>query len=1093
MKKKLSLLMAIMMIFGSISNIQAPVFAASTPVYSGFVLNSSMSGGIVPVVGPDGKIYVSDYNSGKIYKMDIDGSNKIDFKTGLNQPIGLAFDGSGNLIVAEHAGSKIGKLDTSANYTSIKNSGMGLLTGTAIDSNGKIFTVDYSNGRVYKMDADGSNFTTFATGFTTSSIIGLCIDGSDNLYVSDRSNNKISKITSAGTVSTFATVTSPTWVSMGEDGYLYASSGSKNIIKLDLSANVIDTITTGTLSAWGTYISSEGYILFATLGSSLHRIVGKADTTTTTKVVVSMNKEITGSVADPTAFSFTGIASNPQVTSAIVSGSSIELTLNAAIAYTDTAIKVNYSKSGTNNLVVYGSAVEFGNFTGMPVANNVKKVNSITSISPITVAYGTSMSAISLPTTATLVLSDSTTSSAAVTWDGGTPTFDGNTSGTYSFSGTVELSSNVTNPSNLKATVSVIVQAPAALPSISSVATISTITVANGTALNAVGLPSSVIVTLSDTTTGAAITWDSGTPTYNGNVAGTYSFSGSLTVGAGITNTGNLTASVDVIVQAPSALPTISSVATLSNITVANGTALNAVGLPSSVIVTLSDTTTTGAAITWNNGTPTYNGNVAGTYSFSGTLTVGAGITNTSNLAASVDVIVQAVSTTEKESNSSSPSSTPNQPTTNRGADVIVNGIKASAGQENAIVVGGRLAKELVVDAKTVDSMIDQALKILAESTGNITPASNMVRIPVTTTSNDVITIKLTGDIVKRLDDNKFSINIETSKGNFILPAKEMKIAEIAKNFNLATDLQKIVVDVQINVSIPAVSEMFNNVIKANGNMTVVSQPLEFKITATSSETKESIEISKFTTYVEREVLLPANTDTTKITTGVLIEPNGMLRHIPTRVFTVDNNQYANIQSLTNSDYSVIYNPIEVASVKGHWAQTAVNDLASRMIIDEPEKFEPNMKITRGDFATMLTKALGIYRTDGPAIKFSDVMKTDKNAVGIAFASEYNLISGYADGSFKPDQQISRQEAMVILAKAMKLADISTNENATLSNFADTSMIAAWAKDAAIKVTNANVMNGIGNNKLGPNTSLTAAEAAYAVRNLLVKGDMINN
>ena len=103
--------------------------------------------------------------------------------------------------------------------------------------------------------------------------------------------------------------------------------------------------------------------------------------------------------------------------------------------------------------------------------------------------------------------------------------------------------------------------------------------------------------------------------------------------------------------QSPTPTPTpaapvtsldISSVATISDINVAYGTAIASANLPSTVNATLSDGTKQALVITWDNGTPAYDANTAGTYVFSGALTLQSNITNTNNLKTSVNVIVAA-------------------------------------------------------------------------------------------------------------------------------------------------------------------------------------------------------------------------------------------------------------------------------------------------------------------------------------------------------------------------------------------------------------------------------------------------------------------
>ena len=87
---------------------------------------------------------------------------------------------------------------------------------------------------------------------------------------------------------------------------------------------------------------------------------------------------------------------------------------------------------------------------------------------------------------------------------------------------------------------------------------------------------------------------------------------------------------------------TITSVNSLDDINVANGTTLGSIGLPSSVVVTLSDGSTPSLSVVWDGGTPTYDGATAGAYVFSGDLALPSGVTNPSALKASVRVIVAA-------------------------------------------------------------------------------------------------------------------------------------------------------------------------------------------------------------------------------------------------------------------------------------------------------------------------------------------------------------------------------------------------------------------------------------------------------------------
>ena len=195
---------------------------------------------------------------------------------------------------------------------------------------------------------------------------------------------------------------------------------------------------------------------------------------------------------------------------------------------------------------------------------------------------------------------------------------------------------------------------------IASIASIPDINVSQGTDLTFVSLPDTVISTMSDGSAKTfSVLWDNGTPTYDGNTAGTYVFSGTPVFSGNFTNTKSIKVTVDVIVGSQTATPTentltsqslnISSVAPISDINVAYGSALSSASLPTEVIATMSDSSTQNIAVTWDNGTPTYDPNTAGTYIISGTLTLPDNVTNADNLKASVNVIVLAQTTSSTD------------------------------------------------------------------------------------------------------------------------------------------------------------------------------------------------------------------------------------------------------------------------------------------------------------------------------------------------------------------------------------------------------------------------------------------------------------
>jgi len=87
--------------------------------------------------------------------------------------------------------------------------------------------------------------------------------------------------------------------------------------------------------------------------------------------------------------------------------------------------------------------------------------------------------------------------------------------------------------------------------------------------------------------------------------------------------------------------PDIVSITPISDVNVDYGSDLSSTNLPATITVIMSDDTTQDITVAWDGGTPEYDGNIAGTYVFFGVLTLPENITNTNDVKASINVIVQ--------------------------------------------------------------------------------------------------------------------------------------------------------------------------------------------------------------------------------------------------------------------------------------------------------------------------------------------------------------------------------------------------------------------------------------------------------------------
>ena len=224
-----------------------------------------------------------------------------------------------------------------------------------------------------------------------------------------------------------------------------------------------------------------------------------------------------------------------------------------------------------------------------------------------------------------------------------------------------------------------------------------------------------------------------------------------------------------------------------------------------------------------------------------------------------------------------------------------------------------------------------------------------------------------------------------------------------------------------------------------------------------------------------------------------LIRNNGQTQ--PKLYFDLDNASSNTVAAVGNDiDPSRIFGKVDfVAASTGKvvfsdvegWAQPYIQALASQNIIAGfPDgSFRPNDPVTRAQFAAIINKAFSPPAKQAGK-EFTDV-STDfwaYKAIQSAYRGEF--VAGYPDRTFKPGQQIPRVQALVSLANGLVLT--SNNPNA-LSVYTDASQIPSYATSAVAAATQRQlVVNYPTLSQLNPNRNATRAEVSAFVYQALV-------
>ena len=165
------------------------------------------------------------------------------------------------------------------------------------------------------------------------------------------------------------------------------------------------------------------------------------------------------------------------------------------------------------------------------------------------------------------------------------------------------------------------------------------------------------------------------------------------------------------------------------------------------------------------------------------------------------------------------------------------------------------------------------------------------------------------------------------------------------------------------------------------------------------------------------------------------------------------------------------------SDIGGHWAQgTIIQWTTNGYISGYPDgTFKPDNSITRAEFVVMVNKAMG-YNKRGNAY-FSDVSAAHWAYAEIMKGVEAGYITGNGDGTFRPDAPVTRQEAAVMISKILGL----DQDYASAAKYVDYRYIPSWAAGYVGAVSKAGIMTGYPDGDFKSDRVLTRAESVVSL------------
>ncbi|BFT69885.1 S-layer homology domain-containing protein [Paenibacillus sp. P36] len=368
------------------------------------------------------------------------------------------------------------------------------------------------------------------------------------------------------------------------------------------------------------------------------------------------------------------------------------------------------------------------------------------------------------------------------------------------------------------------------------------------------------------------------------------------------------------------------------------------------------------------------------------------------------------------------------------------------------------------VNGKTIvtASVDTQALEAITKAQGS-GPVTLAVETPGST---EQVQVNLTRSALNKLLDMP-SVRIDSSIGGLKLPVKQL----------LSEQFATLEVAITTNDSASAQAQ-------AAGLQVVTS--MDFAMKAVSSD-GQSVDIHDFNQYVPYTLKVENGTLAERNLAAVRVvrDANGNVSYEPVP-FTVQAGEVT-IYGRANGTFMLIENQVSFGDTATHWAKNEIEQMANKGLVQgiSKEEFRPDQPVTRAELAAMIVRTLGI-KSSGDDAPFKDMNTKEwyNNAVNAAVKAA--IITGYEDGTFRPEQTITRQEMAVMMNRALLAAGYNEQKvQGEAPSYEDQKQIQPWSQEAIDHLGKLKLMEGTSSSSFDPDREATRAQSAVMLLRLL--------
>lgn len=327
------------------------------------------------------------------------------------------------------------------------------------------------------------------------------------------------------------------------------------------------------------------------------------------------------------------------------------------------------------------------------------------------------------------------------------------------------------------------------------------------------------------------------------------------------------------------------------------------------------------------------------------------------------------------------------------------------------------------------------------------------------------------------------TIGIKYKESIWSIPLSQLNLVSMGQSAGITTSPGASVLYVQLE-SVPKLSSGTLEYMLSRSNAQSLADATDIYITLYNGNTGKNVEQNIKSQY---SIKLPGNTSTILTGFTAVDSSTNSLSYVPTAYRSTSTGIVA--RGLLNGNQTVapVTHLVNYPDKK-YWAYNTINELASKWIIStDLSLYKPNQKITRGEFAEMVAKGLGLQGNLEAAKRFSDVKAKSPTSAYIGAAAEAGIISGVNKTTFKPDSLITREQMAIMIIRAMDYVGqpvyLQTSKKEILSPFKDKKEIKS--EDAVAKAIQAGVVQGVSSTEFSPLQKATKVQAAVMLKRML--------